>query len=184
MLRIKLMVAISAGVAAWSPSAAVASEASLTAADRRAVVEELGRTLAANYVFPDKAATITAALRAHLDKGDYDDAGNKTALATELTRDLVAASNDLHFFVGVDPGFVADYAARKDPAQAALLREKERPTEAARNFGFTDLRILDGNVEDVGLSHFADPEIAYDAAAAAMRFVENSDAVIYDMRYN
>ncbi len=34
------------------------------------------------------------------------------------------------------------------------------------------------------MSHFADPDLGYDAAAAAMRFIENSDAVIYDMRYN
>lgn len=172
------------GMTVWLSPAAMASEAPLTPADRRAVVDDLGLALEANYVFPDKAKTVAATLRGHLDKGDYDDAADKAALAAELTRDLIAASGDLHFFVGVDPGFVANYAAEKDPVLAAALREKERQTEARDNFGFTDLRILDGNVAYVGLSHFADPEIGYDAAAAAMRFIENSDAVIYDMRYN
>lgn len=172
------------GMTALLSSAAMASDAPLSSTDRRAVVEDLGRTLEANYVFPDKAKTISATLRAHLDKGDYDDARDKAALADELTRDLIAASGDLHFFVGVDPGFVADYAAKRDPALAAGLQAKERQAEQRENFGFTDLRILDGNVAYVSLSHFADPEIGYDAAAAAMRFIENSDAVIYDMRYN
>ncbi|WP_428679508.1 S41 family peptidase [Sphingopyxis sp.] len=171
-------------LSAWLPCTAAAGDPPLTATERRAVVDDLGRTLEANYIFPDKAKIIARTLREHLDRGDYDDAGTKAALADELTRDLVAASNDLHFFVGVDPAFVADYAAKKDPLLSVVLRAKERQAEARDNFGFTDLRILDGNVAYVGLSHFADPELGYDAAASAMRFIENSDAVIYDLRYN
>ncbi len=170
--------------AAWLFGVGATGEAPLTAADRQQVVDQLGQTLEANYVFADKAKTLAATLRAHLDTGDYDGAQDKDALAQALTKDLVAASNDLHFFVGVDPAFAADYAARKDPARAAALRETGRRDEARKNFGFTDLRRLEGNVAYVGLSHFADPELGYDAAAAAMRFIENSDAVIYDMRYN
>lgn len=184
MRHTRLFRTILLGMAASLAWSAGATEAPLTAADRRAIVDDLGKTLEANYVFPDKAKTIAATLREHLDNGDYDDAGNKGALADELTRDLVAASGDLHFFVGVDPDFVAEYAAKKDPVLAAALQDKERKAEARDNFGFTDLRILDGNVAYVGMSHFADPWIGYDAAAAAMRFIENSDAVIYDMRYN
>lgn len=170
--------------AAWLFGVGATGEAPLTAADRQQVVDQLGQTLEANYVFADKAKTLAATLRAHLDKGDYDGAQDKDALAQALTKDLVAASNDLHFFVGVDPAFAADFAARKDPARAAALRETDRRDEARKNFGFTDLRRLEGNVAYVGLSHFVDPELGYDAAAAAMRFIENSDAVIYDMRYN
>ena len=39
--------------------------------------------------------------------------------ARELTDALIAASGDLHFAVGVDPEWVADYAAKRDPARAA-----------------------------------------------------------------
>ncbi len=164
--------------------AAAANEAPLTAADRRAVVEQLGQTLEANYVYPDKAKTIAATLRRNLDAGDYDAASDRSTLASELTDDLIAASNDLHFSVGVDPEWVASYAARQDPVRAAALREDERRDEARRNFGFAGLRYLDGNIAYVDLTHFADPELGYDAAAAAMRFIENGDAVIYDLRYN
>jgi hypothetical protein len=168
----------------WLTAPAAADEAPLTAADKRAVIEQLGATLEANYVFPDKAKTIAATLRSRLDAGDYDAAPDRRALASKLTDDLIAASNDLHFSVGVDPEWVADYAAKQDPARAAALREQDRRDEARTNFGFTGLRYLDGNIAYVDLSHFADPELGYDAAAAAMRFVENGDAVIYDLRYN
>ena len=168
----------------WLAPAAAADEAPLTAADRRAVVEQLGQTLEANYVYPDKAKTIAATLRRNLDAGDYDAASDRSTLASELTDDLIAASNDLHFSVGVDPEWVSSYAARQDPVRAAALREDERRDEARRNFGFAGLRYLDGNIAYVDLTHFADPELGYDAAAAAMRFIENGDAVIYDLRYN
>ncbi|HKX89180.1 MAG TPA: S41 family peptidase [Sphingopyxis sp.] len=170
--------------AASLTATAAAQEAPLSAADKRAVVEQLGATLEANYVFADKAKTIAAALRSHLDAGDYDTVSDRRALASELTDDLIAASNDLHFAVGVDPEWVADHAARQDPARAAAVREDERREEARKNFGFSGLRYLGGNIAYVDLSHFADPETGYDAAAAAMRFIENGDAVIYDLRYN
>jgi hypothetical protein len=168
----------------WLAPVVAAKEAPLTAADKRAVVEQLGQTLEANYVFPDKAKTIVATLRRNLDAGKYDAAPDRHTLASDLTDDLIAASNDLHFAVGLDPAWVADYAARQDPARAAALRDEERRDEARRNFGFAGLRYLDGNIAYVDLTHFADPELGYDAAAAAMRFIENGDAVIYDLRYN
>lgn len=183
-MNIRHWAAILITTTAWMGSAAAAQDAPLTAADKRAVVEQLGQTLEANYVFPDKAKTIAATLRRHLDAGDYDAATDRRTLASELTDDLVAASNDLHFSVGVDPEWVADYAARQDPARAAALRETERREEVRKNFGFAGLRYLDGNIAYVDLTHFADPEPGYDAAAAAMRFIENGDAVIYDLRYN
>lgn len=183
-MTIKRWTVLLAATTAWLIPAAAADEAPLSAADRRAVVEQLGQTLEANYVFPDKAKTIAATLRQHLDAGNYDAASDRRTLASELTDDLIAASKDLHFAVGVDPIWVADYAARQDPARATALREADRRDEARTNFGFAGLRYLDGNIAYVDLTHFADPELGYDAAAAAMRFIENGDAVIYDLRYN
>lgn len=183
-MKNKRLTVLLTATTAWLATVAATDEAPLTAADKRAVVEQLNQTLEANYVFPDKAKTIAATLRRHLDAGDYDAATDRHKLASELTDDLVEASKDLHFAVGVDPAWVADYAARQDPARVAALRESDRQGEARQNFGFAGLRYLDGNIAYVDLTHFADPELAYDAAAAAMRFIENGDAVIYDMRYN
>ncbi|KQZ77105.1 hypothetical protein ASE06_03590 [Sphingopyxis sp. Root214] len=183
-MNIRHWTLILAATTTWAGSAALAQDAPFTAADKRAVVEQLGQALEANYVFPDKAKTIAATLRRNLDAGNYDAAPDRRTLAGDLTDDLIAASNDLHFSVGVDPEWVASYAARQDPARAAALREDERREETPKNFGFAGLRYLDGNIAYLDLSHFADPELGYDAAAAAMRFIENGDAVIYDLRYN
>ena len=92
-----------AAATTWLATVAATDEVPLSAADRRAVVEQLGQTLEANYVYPDKARIIAATLRRNLDAGDYDTAHDRAALARELTDDLISASNDLHFAVGVDP---------------------------------------------------------------------------------
>lgn len=173
-----------AATAAWAAPVGATADAQLTAAEKRAIVEEVGKTLEANYVFPDKAKTLAATLRDHLQRGDYDAIADKPALARELSEDLVAASNDLHFAVGVDPTWVADVRASVEPGRAAALREQERQGEARDNFGFDSIQRLEGNIGYVRFSHFADPELAYDAAASVMRFIENSDAVIFDLRYN
>ncbi|MDZ3833763.1 MAG: S41 family peptidase [Sphingopyxis sp.] len=165
-------------------TAAAANETALTAADRQQIVAQLGETLKANYVFQEKAEAIAATLRRNLDAGNYDAAQDKAALARKLTDDLLAESHDLHFFVGVDRAFADNYRERQDPARAAAIRIEERRAAEKDNFGFAGLQRLDGNIAYVRLSHFADPDLGYDTAAAAMRFIENSDAVIYDLRYN
>lgn len=170
--------------AIWLATVGATGDAPLDAAAKRAIVDEMGRAIEANYVYPDKAKDIAAMLRRHLDAGDYDAAPDRAALARELTDDLIAASDDLHFAVGVDPAWVADYRAGEDPARAAARREKDRLDEARGNFGFDSVQRLDGNIGYVRFTHFADPELAYDAAASVMRFIENSDAIIFDLRYN
>jgi len=184
MMRAKRWPMFFSATAIWLSTVGATDGPPLTAADKRAIVEQLGQVIEANYVFPDKAKIIAATLRRHLDAGDYDATPDKPMLARELTDDLIAASNDLHFAVGVDPAWVADYRAGEDPIRAAALREQERRDEARDNFGFDSVQRLDGNIGYVRFSHFADPELAYDAAASVMRFIENSDAVIFDLRYN
>lgn len=184
MTRTKRLSLLLGAFTLWFPALCTAQDKPLTNAETQMIVEQLGQVIEANYAFPDKARIIQAALRRHLEAGDYQRITDRHALANALTENLVAATNDLHFSVGLDPAWVAEDLANADPARAAAQRLAERRAEEQVNFGFTGLRRLEGNIAYVSLSHFADPELGYDAAAAAMRFIENSDAVIYDMRYN
>ncbi|MCP8889927.1 S41 family peptidase [Sphingomonas faeni] len=165
-------------------TSAFASGPTVSQAEKAAIVASLSTTLDANYVFPDVARKIEPALREHLAKGDYASITTKEAFAKRLTDDLLALTGDLHFFVGVDPKWVADYRTKALPAAKAKLRQEELAELEKSNFGFDEVGHLSGNIGYVRFSYFANPELAYDAAAAAMRFVENSDAVIIDLRYN
>lgn len=154
--------------------------------DKRAIIASLDATLTANYVFPDIARKIAPALRAHLEKGDYDAATTAAEFASKLSADLVKISNDLHFMVGTDRQWIADFRtkAQADPTLMAKIRTAELTELEATNFGFDEVARLDGNIGYIRFSYFADPERAYDTAAAVMRLVGNTDAVIIDLRYN
>lgn len=152
--------------------------------EKAAIVASLTTTLNANYPFPDITKKIAPVLQEHLKKGAYDAATTKDALAASLTDDLVKVSGDWHFFVGVDPKWVAEFRAKSDPVLRAKIRSDELIKLEATNFGFDEVSRLEGNIGYIRFSYFADPELAYDTAASVMRFVGNTDAIIIDLRYN
>lgn len=166
------------------PTTAFADPPAISATEKAAIVASLNSALEANYAFPDMTRKIGPVLRDHLAKGDYDAITTKDDLAHRLTDDLLKISGDLHFFVGVDPKWVADYRAKDVPARKAEIGRADLAKLEESNFGFDQVSRLSGNIGYIRFSYFADPVLAYDTAAAAMRFVQNSDAVIIDLRYN
>jgi C-terminal processing protease CtpA/Prc len=165
-------------------ASAFGAERTLSHAQIVAIVEAVDASLIKNYVFPEKAKTIVSYLRAKADRGGYDSQATEDDFARALTDDLIKISGDLHFSVGVDPKWVAEYRQKDLPGNAAAKRQRDIEDGARTNFGFDGVSRLSGNVGYINLSYFADPTVAYDTASAAMRMVENSDAVIIDLRYN
>lgn len=163
---------------------AFGAERSLSHAQIMAIVEALDASLIKNYVFPEKAKAIVSVVHAKAARGEYDTHNDENDLARALTDDLIKVSGDLHFSVGVEPKWVAEYRQKDLPGNAEAKRQRDIKDGARTNFGFDGAGRLSGNVGYLNLSYFADPSIAYDTAAAAMRMVENSDAMIIDLRYN
>lgn len=156
----------------------------LSREEKAAIIASLNRTLMANYAFPDIAQKIAPTLQEHLKQGDYDAATSNEEFARRLTDDLVKLSGDLHFFVGVDSKWIADFEAKGNPALKTKIRKEELSKQEEINFGFDEVARLKGNIGYIRFSYFADPELAYDTAASVMRFVGNTDALIIDLRYN
>ncbi|WP_293882320.1 S41 family peptidase [Sphingomonas sp.] len=181
--RLSLLVMLTTLSAFWLTDAA-AGTPNLSPAEKTAIIASLNNTLKADYAFPDIARKIEPILQEHLKKGNYDSASTKDLLAIRLTQDLIKASGDFHFFVGVDPKWVSEFRSKSDPAVKAKIRQEEQARLEQTNFGFDEVSRLDGNIGYIRFSYFADPELAFDTAAAAMRFVGNTDAVIIDLRYN
>lgn len=182
--RLSIFSMIAALSLSIATSAAAAPTAAPTYQEKAAIVAALNESLSANYAFPQMAEKIAPILQQHLESGDYDSARTKDELAKELTEDLIEISGDFHFFVGVDPQWIADLRrSALSPHSEAMRRARAEKLEET-NFGFDEVRRLDGNIGYIRFSYFADPDLAYDTAAAAMRFVQNSDAVIFDLRYN
>jgi retinol-binding protein 3 len=166
--------ALLAGACALTASADDASERSL-------LVAAVADALQSEYVYPELAAKMGDALRAHAKHGDYAAIGDGAALADKLTADLRAVSHDRHLSVGLH----AD-GARSEPEGAPSIEDMQRWREdAARdNFGFRKVERMDGNIGYLDFRSFVEPYLSADTASAAMAFVANADALIIDLRQN
>ncbi|MDI1326547.1 MAG: S41 family peptidase [Brevundimonas sp.] len=145
---------------------------------QREVVTHLETALRENYVFPDRIPTITA----ELDRRVQSEPIEGEQFAASLAQGLVKASDDLHFSVAFDPAeVVADRQAKADGEETTQV---QRDSERAANFGFRDVRRLDGGLAYIRFDFFADPQYAQETAAGAMRFAEGAKGLIIDLRYN
>lgn len=143
------------------------------------VVESIGAELEANYVFPDVAAKCAKHLVSELAAGKYDSFTTNGSFANRLTEDLQTISKDLHMRVMHQPERAQ--VQREDP-----FRARQQRLEAMRkaNYGFEKVEIMNGNVGYLDLRSFSDLGHGRKTAAAAMAYLANSDAIIFDLRRN
>ena len=134
--------------------------------------------------FPDMVKKVVAALKEKQKAGAYARFQTPAEVANRLTKDLQKITGDLHLHVGVDPDWVAAQGESVDAETKKALAEAELQRVRETNYGFEAVRLLEGNIGYINCTYFADPEYAHAAAATAMRFVENTEALIFDLRYN
>lgn len=152
----------------------------VSAEERAAVVARLGELLAERYVFADVGEDCAAHLRAELAAGRFDDATSPEAFAALLTEQVQQISHDKHMRIQARAP-ERTRIEREKPAQAmaqAMTRER------AANFGFERVEHLDGNIGYLDMRYFSGAREAQATAAAAMNFVANVDALVFDMRKN
>jgi len=158
----------------------------LDAGTRSEVVKGVGDLLQKLYIFPDKAKGMQDLLNKKLQTGQYDKIDDGQVFARTITQDLQSVSKDRHIRVTYGPEIVKRIRARQ--SQSAAEREKERQQaireDRKRNFGFQEVKILDGNIGYLDLRGFSGYRESADTAVAAMNFLANSDAVIIDLRRN
>jgi hypothetical protein len=149
------------------------------ATQKKQAVEGLSRVLNENYVFPEVAAKAAEFLQKQLASGAYDKANDAAAFTRALTADLQAVAKDRHLRVGLRPP--GEKPVADDSPEA---RERQRRERRRTNFGFEKVEILPGNIGYLALHGFMTPQIAGETAVAAMNFLGNCDALIFDLRKN
>jgi hypothetical protein len=151
----------------------------ITAQQRAEVIDGALKKLAEAYVFPDKAAQMERAIRARLEKKEYDDITSARTLTQMLTGHLQEVSHDKHLRViySHDP-------LPKPRPPSAEERQRMRSMMGKTNYGFEKVERLDGNVGYLDLRGFMDADGGGETAAAAMNFLANTDALIIDLRQN
>jgi hypothetical protein len=133
------------------------------------------------YVFPEAAKKMAEAVKAKQKKGDYDPITDGDAFAKKLTEDFRDVSHDKHLRVNFSPAPMPD---RAEGPPSADERARHRKDMERMNCGFDKVEILSGNVGYLKFHFFADPEVCGPTAVAAMNFLANVDAIIFDLREN
>jgi hypothetical protein len=153
----------------------------IDAATRAKVIDGGVAALNESYVFPETAKKMEEAVRAHQKRGDYDAITDGDDFAKRLTNDFQSVSHDKHLHVMFSPASMPDMEAQpSDPKREA----EERKEMERMNCGFNNAEILESNIGYLKFDFFADPGICGPTAVAAMNFLANVDAIVFDLREN
>ncbi len=154
----------------------------IDAAMRTKVIDGVLKRLNDSYVFPEVAKKMEQSIRERVNKKEYDQVTSAKEFAAKLTTDLQAISNDKHLRVRYSHRAIPERGPRREPT--AEEREEEKRELAWMNHGFSKVERLPGNIGYVEFRGFMNPELGADTVAAAMNFVNGTDALIFDMRGN
>lgn len=157
-------------------------DGTVSSATRASVIENLIREMNDGYVFPDVAKKMQADLEKRRSAGEYDSITSSQAFAGKLTEDLQAISKDKHFRVRFSPEPIPVRRERAEPTKEEI--EQMQSMMRRTNYGFDRVERLDGNIGYVEMRGFSDHEFGASTVAAAMAFLANSDALIFDLRQN
>jgi peptidase S41-like protein len=151
------------------------------AATRARVIDAALLNLNEFYVSPESAKKMGDAVRIRQKKGEYDSVDDGEAFAKMLTNNFQEVSHDKHLRVDFSPARIPERPAGPPDADAVARYRKDMEK---MNCGFDKVEILSGNVGYLKFDMFADPEICGSTAVAAMNFLANVDAIIFDLREN
>lgn len=143
-------------------------------ADTTTLIEDLVARLNEDYIFPERAASATELLRHRTRQGAYADATGEE-LCARISADLFEACEDKHLRLL----WHESPAAAPDEARLhAELREQIR----RENHGVRRVELLPDNIGLIELTIIPEPSSGAPNLAAAMQLVENSEALILDLR--
>ena len=152
----------------------------IDAATRARVIDGAVANLNEFYVFPETAKKMEEALRARQKKGAYDAVDDADMFARRLTEDLQEISHDKHLRVNFVPMALPKGEPKRTPdAEAKMRTQMERS-----NCAFEKAERLASNIGYLKFNAFADPAVCGPTATAAMNFLGNVDAIIFDLRDN
>lgn len=154
------------------------SKDQLTVEEKKEVIQGIQRILEKNYVFPEVANDINKLLEKKLH--GYLDISSETAFTNALIQDIRSINHDQHLNI---------YYTPESAGNTELITVPSGDIERGKstNYGFPEVRILEGNVGYVKLINFSigdQVEAAMKSATHAMNFIQNSDAFIFDLRNN
>jgi len=167
---------------AWSLRAAQTDN--LSREDQEELIKEILGHVEKIYPFPEIARTMALGVTDSLRAGKYTRYTDPAEFAQQLSADLEALSNDAHMGLTYDPPRAAEMRALEEKGLENPYAASTLEAERWNNFGFKELRILEGNVGYLDLRTFFAVKYAGETAVAAMGYFANCNALIIDLRRN
>ena len=165
-------------------SFASANQNSVTKEELQELTNSIASLMKTNYVFPEQAVKMADLLVSKTKSGKYNQLIDPQELSAQLTKDLRSINNDNHLRVSFAPQHIAQIReAKKLPVDKQILAS-DLKWKRSLNYGFKEVKILDGNIGYINLTNFSDTKIGGETAVGAMNFVANTDAIIFDIREN
>lgn len=155
----------------------------LTKNELKETIKGVTKVLDDKYVFPEKAILMSKLLNDNFKRRVYHSFQDPKKLAKKLTKDLQSITNDKHLRVFYSPNNQRgskeiNAEERKNFEQKMIAMEKRD------NFLFKEVKILDGNIGYIDFRGFRDPKYASETVISALGFLQNTDAIIIDLRNN
>jgi C-terminal processing protease CtpA/Prc len=143
------------------------------------VIKKLINELNDSYVYVEKAHLMQKDICKRLKNKEYDGFTNGNKFAEKLTKDLQRISKDKHLRVRYSLRLNSKKKSEVSDDKADDIRLMEKI-----NYGFEKIECLTGNIGYINLRGFYDPEAGAKIVGAAMTFIMNTEALIFDLRQN
>ncbi len=142
------------------------------------LIDSVAHFTEAKYVSADLGEKAGNYIRLKQEKGAYNGLSYKK-LSKRLTKDLRHITNDKHMS--------AFYSEFKERPQESILSVKLDEYGESSNYGFVETKIFKNNTGYLKIGHFTKPTFfdqAKQAADRSMAILENTNAIIIDVRNN
>lgn len=146
------------------------------------IIDSVSAALNEVYIFADVAKKMEKHIRNQYKKNAYKDLTTMQMFTEQLTKDLVSISHDRHLSVRTGTPEMLARICSEDPTNDEI--QQMHKEQAYRNYGFEKIERMMGNVGYLKFNNFINTEYAGQTAIAAMNFLANCDAIIFDLRDN
>ncbi len=161
---------------------ATLAHAGLSPEEKAQTIDALSKAMVERYVSKAKGLEVADLLAKNLKAGAYDKLADGPAFAAALGKDINAVCKDAHLRVRFSEKPLSVRKEAGEPSKQEI-EENNRYTRLA-NAGFEEVKRLGGNIGYIQFFGFFDPAAADRPIHAAMEFVHNTDALIFDIREN
>lgn len=156
----------------------------LTKKEKNNIISSIQTNLNTTYISEVVSKKMITKLNNNLTSKKYREILDPLEFAQVLTKDLQDASLDLHLKVRFEPKRIAQKKHITSNEMQLEMEKRIAKRMSEINYGFTEIKILNGNIGYLNLRMFADAKYAKQAATAAMNFLSNTNAIIIDLRKN